>query len=279
MHRRRVIGRSGRHRGVTLVLTLLLVAVMSLAMAQQTLRSSRIRTATLAEGFTLESQWVALGVAEQWLARARDPEVDWAGIMKNARWQVGPLLVEAQTSAAEYKLCVRTVETQRWLAAWRRQPASAELLLVPDPKRVLTDSGFAAIECVLDPSQVSDRIAYRLPHHGRALADLVTVWGEGKVDLNRAPRDVLAAALVGYTDSQISTILRLREKEPLDSLDEVALKLGVSEDQRKVLEVVGAFAPRHLEMLIDVRRGRLFALFLAVIDVGSGKVVEVRTIQ
>ena len=268
-----------RSRGVTLVLTLLLLAVLSLAMAQQTLRSGTTRMAALAESFALESQWVVGGVAEQWLARATDPAVDWAAMAADCEWQVGEVRVAVRTSAAEHKVCVRAVEPERWLTAWRGQPGSADLLLVQDPKRVLTDSGFTAIECLLDSRHVSDRDAYVSRRDAAALADVLTVWGDGKVDLNRAPRHVLTVALRGFTDAQVSAILRLRERDPLDSLDVVALKLGLSEAQRGVLDQVGTFSPRYLEVLVDVRRGGLSAMYRVVVDVQSGQIAEVRLIQ
>ena len=267
-------------RGVTLVLTLLLVAVLSLVLARQTLRVGTARMTTLAQSFALESQWVAQGAAEQWLARAKAPDVDWAILTSRAEWRIGNVTVEVRASAAEHKLCVRTVPPQQWLAAWRRQPATADVLLVEDTERTLTDSGYTAVECLLDRCHVTDREAYIVPTGGVALADLLTVWGDGKVDLNRAPRDVLAAALDGFTDAQISGLLRLREREPLDSLDAAALKLGLSGEQRETLLDTGVFAPRHVEMLITVRRGGPSALYHAVVDVeGAGQLLEMRLLQ
>ena len=274
------LSRRTRRRGVTLVLTLLLVAVLSLVLARQALRVGTARMTTLAQSFSLESEWVAQGAAEQWLARARAPDVDWAILTSRTEWRIGDVSVEVRASATEHKLCVRTVPPQHWLAAWRREPASADVLLVEDPQRTLMDSGFTAVECLLDRRHATDREAYIAPTGGVALAELLTVWGDGKVDLNRAPRDVLAAALHGFTDAQLSGLLRLREREPLDSLDRAALKLGLSGEQREMLLKSGVFAPRHMEMLITVKRGGLSALYHAVVDAeGVGRVLEMRLIH
>lgn len=270
--------RCSQPRGVTLLLTLLLVAVLAIVLAQNSLRVNTMRIAAAARAFSVESHWAAQGAAAQLLDEVQEPSIAWDQILLPRRWHVGDVAIDVKVLAAEHKLSVQTTDPHRWLALWRTQGQAASF--VRDPHRAMIESGYTAIECLLEPTAVGARAAYVAPEGGRAVADVLTVWGDGKIDLNRAPREVLTAALERFTDAQVSGILRLRKEAPIDSLGTLARELSLSAGQQDTLMRVGAFHPRHLELLITVRRGQMQALYRGVIDAKAPvRVLELRAIQ
>lgn len=273
------IRRTGtRRRGITLLLTLLLVAVLALVLAQQSLRVSTTRIVAVARAFSVESQWAAEGAAQQLLEEVQDRSVSWDHIMLPRQGYVGDVEIDVKITAAEHKLSVQTTDPKQWLALFQTQ--SQPPSFARDPQRSLVESGYTAIECLLEPSALGARPAYVAPEGGRAVADMLTVWGNGTIDLNRASREVLAAALERFTDAQISGILRVRKDAPIDSLATLARELSLSAGQQDTLMRVGAFHPRHLELLIRVRRGQMQALYHGVIDAKPPvRVLELRMIQ
>lgn len=262
--------------GITLILILLLLAAVSVTLARQALSGSTQRIAALAHGFSVESQWVAEGVARQWLTRGQDPAVSMIDLMTASQWQLGDLAVEVKTSSSEQKLAVHKVKTADWLGLWRR---TSSLTLVDNPEQALLEASYTAIECLLPKQHISAQEAYLPSGEGIAPADLLTVWGEGRIDLNSASREILSAALAGFTDAQIGGILRLRQEAPIESLSLLPQELSLSQQQQEKINQMATLAPRHLELLITVRRGKLTALYHAVIDLAApGRMLEVRLI-
>jgi len=265
-------------RGVTLFLTLLLLALASLFLAQQSLRAGTSRLASLAEGFNLQARWLAEGAARQWLGRSQDPAVSWDQLLGACHWQLANMEIQIQPSAAETKLLVQNVKPDRWVSLWGQQ--NSEVALVERPQEALVQSGYTALECLIDTKQLGNRAVYVAQPDKVAPADLLTVWGDGKVDLNRASRQVLAAVLEDFTDAQVDGILRLRRQAPLASPEPLIKELSLSAQQQETLLQKGTFSPRYIQLLVQVHRGRLQALYHVVLDTQRpARVLELRALQ
>jgi hypothetical protein len=162
------------------------------------------------------------------------------------------------------------------------------------------ESAAAALEVILLPGAVGGLDAYEVPPDRRgggdgvdgggvgggtvAPADVFTVWGDGRVDLNRASPAVLAARLRGWTDAQVAGVVRLRGGGGLRSTDGLAEALSLSEDQARTLDAAATVRPTAVELLVHVRRGGLSSLYHVVVDVagaanGRAGLLEARPIQ
>ena len=70
---------------------------------------------------------------------------------------------------------------------------------------------------------------------GPVLSRYLTCWGEGKVNLNTAPREVLEAVLGEAAPGMAQTIIEQRSSGPLRSVEEVSGFSGLPESQRQRL--------------------------------------------
>jgi type II secretory pathway component PulK len=267
-----------RHRGVTLLFTLLLLAVVSLKLGQQAVNNATIRISSLSSGFSVQAQWIAQGVAQEWLTDTQNTSIPWTKLLTAKKWSMDNIHVEVKPSSSEGKVSVLRVKSAKWQKLWQQN--NGKLVCVENPDQELIESAGAALECLIDRRYADNRIAYVAPDGSSAPADLFTVWGDGKLDLNRASREILSTVLDNFTDAQIDGLMGLRAREPIDSFDKVSQTLSLSADQQKRLEEVGVFSPRFVELLIQIGRGKMQALYHVVLDSKSpGKVLELRVIQ
>jgi len=155
------------------------------------------------------------------------------------------------------------------------------------------ESGNSALEVILSPQCISAQTAYTPPFSpssppspsGTALADYFTVWGDGKVDLNRCPPEILRLRFKTLTDAQLSGIIRIRKQEEkgggggITRIQSLAEELKLSDNQRQLLFKHATTRPSCIELVILVKKGGLRALYHAIVTLGDGgKVLEVRPI-
>jgi hypothetical protein len=188
--------------------------------------------------------------------------------------------IDIWPNSVQEKLQVQSVDAADLRDYWGRH--SSSLILAADVGQRLLESGNTALEAILDPSEISGQRAYLTSDATRgeevAPADILTVWGDGRIDLNRCSLDLMRARLKGFTDAQLAGILQLRSQAPLETWD-MAQKLDLSDHQVQELSLIQAFAPAQIELVIRLRKGGLSALYHAVVDIGTpGRVLEVRPI-
>lgn len=268
-----------RRQAVTLVLVLLLLALLSSFMARQSLQMATMRIASSSRSFQLQASWLAEGIALQWLEQAQDPAVDRQELLQERSWNLDHLRAQVKPSSSQNKLTLQKVKPSIWLPFWRRQ--NSQVVLADDPQLSLVNGGYAALECILSSRHLTGQDAYLAPEQSEgsvAPSDLLTVWGEGKVDLNHASKEIISVALAHWTEAQVQGILRLRSQGPLNSYAVLAKELSSSNEQLKTLEEVGCFGIRQMELLIRINKGKMSAVYFAVLDLEQGKVLEVRAI-
>jgi hypothetical protein len=266
-----------RRRGATLLLVLIILVLAVTLASRQVMQNTALRLAGAGENFRDESLWIAEGVASQWALRSATPTVSTDALVTPANWTLGRYGVEVWPSSSQDKLQVVAVPVDQWLPFYRQR---SQVPLVEDPQRMLLQRGSGAIELFLDSTCFNNQDAYLNERGATAPADLLTVWGSGKVDLNHCPRDILSIRLHGFTDAQISGILRLREQASILRLDHLADALSLTEHQLSVLQEVATLRPEVLELVIRVKKGALVAMYHAAIAAGpQPRVLEVRSVE
>ena len=199
-------------------------------------------------------------------------------LLAPAQWSIDRYQIDIRPSSANDKLLVSAVPVEHWLPFWQRQ--QSEVSLVDDPQRTLTERGPSSLEVLLSPKHLSAQDAYASADQSMVPAALLTVWGSGKVDLNHCPADVLAVRLHGFTDAQISGILRLRAQLPITKLDSLPGELSLSEQQQTLLTEAATLRPEHVELIITIRKGVLTSMYHAVVQTGTApQVLEVRSVE
>ncbi|HUO09021.1 MAG TPA: hypothetical protein VM008_12010 [Phycisphaerae bacterium] len=267
-------------------MTMLVLVLAVTVLSRQMLRTTVLRMSSASATFGVEAQWIAEGVARQWQEQSRDSKVNVDDLLRPVSWEVHsnafdvPTSIEVFPSSTQSKLYLPAMAKEDWLAFWQHQ--STSITLADDPDTKLLESGSTALEVILSAKHISAQDAY-LPALNRgqsvAPADVMTVWGDGRLDLNRASREVLQARLKTFTDAQISGILRIRASGPIKDITQINDELSLSEDQSRLLSSVAAYAPSFLELVIRIRHGGLCAVYFSVITVGKeGQVLEVRPI-
>ncbi len=266
-----------RRHGATLLLVLvILVLAMTLA-SRLVLQNTSVRLQGAGENFRPESLWIAEGVASQWAQRSATPTLSTETLLTPAQWTMGRYGIEVWSSSSQDKLQVVTVPVDQWLPYYRQR---TQVPLVEDPSRTLLQRGSGALELLLDPACINNREAYLQEAGLTAPAEILTVWGSGKVDLNHCPREILAVRLHGFTDAQISGILRLREQGPILRLDHLGEALSLTEHQQTVLGEAAALRPEVLELVIRIKKGALTAVYHAAIADGpQPRILEVRSVE
>lgn len=267
-------GKRRRRTGAALLLTLLALVLLTWAAGRWMLRSTTVRVATSAVTWGTEAHWIAEGVARQWAQQAADPAVVWDPLLTPCTWAWGPVQVAIYPSSAQNKLHVAWVPARQWLAPPEGVTWNA------DPDQALLVSGQTALEVILGPEQLGGQAAYLAPPGQTAPGDWLTCWGSGKVDVNRAAREILSRRLEGFTDAQISGILRLRSPAPLTSLAPLGEQVSLTGHQQEVLEQVGTLQPETLEVVIVLQRGGLRSVYHAVVEgtPPQGRVLELRLV-
>jgi hypothetical protein len=253
-------------------------------LARQVTQVTTNRLAAASHGFLTESQWVAEGIAAQWQERSKNPRMTFDDLLVPCSWSFpqpdGPSIhVDVWPSSAHNKLSVPNMGMAEVTSFWLRQPSA--LQLAPDLDRRLFETGSTMLEVVLDPRYLSAHPCYVVPDERRGIdiapADVMTVWGDGKVDLNRCALEVLKARLKGFTDIQVAGILRVRGQGPIKDISGLTTELSLSEDQQHLLAEAATVHPTTIELVIRIKKGGLSALYHAVLTVG-GQVQEVRPI-
>ncbi len=279
-----------RHRrGITLLLTMLVLVLAVTVLARQMLETTVVRMSSASVTFAAESRGVAEGVARQWQERSCDPKLNIDDLLRPVSWTLGdrsttvPVSVEITPTSTENKLSIALVPEADWVTFWQNQASPVTLAENPAAKLLVTAD--TALEVILAPRHITAQDAYVTRETNTRTAqtlvpfDIMTVWGEGHLDLNRASREVLQARFKTFTDAQISGILRVCATGPINDLKQLLDELSLSEDQSQLLNEVAVFAPKSLELLIRIHRGSVSALYLAVLSVGKeGQVLEVRPI-
>lgn len=272
-------------RGVTLLLTMLVLVLAVTVLSRLMLRTTVLRMSSASTTFGVEAQWIAEGVARQWQERSGDPKTNVDDLLRTVSWEVGkankiPTTIEVFPSSTQNKLYVPAMTNTDLGSFWERE--SSAVTLAEDPETILLESGNTALEVILSPKHISGQDAYlRLPNQPQRVvpSDVMTVWGNGQLDLNRAPREVLQAALKTFTDAQISGILRIRASGSIKNLTQINDELSLSDDQSKLLSSMATYAPSSLELIIRIRHGGLCGVYFSVITIGKqGHVREVRPI-
>ena len=273
---------SRKARGATLLLTILVLLLSVTTLSHLMLRTTIDRLETAAGPFAAESQWIADGIARQWQQKSRSANFDVDTLLRDAHWSFdssagGPrITVDIHPTSTQNKLHLPSVDAKAWMQFWQKQPRATALAENAD--RQLMESGNAALEVILSPQYVSAQTAYKT-YSGTALADWFTVWGDGKVDLNRCPLEILRLRLKGMTDAQLNGIIRIRSQGDIVRIESLAKQLNLSDNQRQLLVKHTTTWPSCIEMVILVKKGSLRALYHAVVTLGdNGKVLEVRPI-
>ncbi|MCR5346501.1 MAG: general secretion pathway protein GspK [Fretibacterium sp.] len=108
---------------------------------------------------------------------------------------------------------------------------------------------------VLDLSEllVMEEITPEILYGGEGrpgLADLCTLWSDGKINLNVAPPEVLRL-LPGLDDVQVSRIIAYREDRTLDSFESLREVPGLSAATSTKLTNLAAFKSRYFSFRIE----------------------------
>lgn len=275
-----------RRRGVTLLLTLLTVMLAVTLLSRQMMQTTIDRLDVSSASFAVEAQWMADGAARQYLDRSKDTALP-DDLLKPAIWTFAQtpespqVTIEVQPSSAQDKLHLPSTPVSVWMDFWRQKTGSIKLAEAPD--RRLLESADAALEVILAQEYITAQDAYAAPAGNRSVqpvpADYLTVWGDGKLDLNHCPLEVLRARLTTFSDMQVAGILRVRGQGKITTTANLVEQLSLSEDQRQLLDSVGTTECTCVELVIRIRKGGLSGLYHGVITPGKqGRVLEVRPI-
>jgi hypothetical protein len=270
-----------------LLLTLLTVMLAVTLLSRQMMQTTIDRVDVSSASFAVEAQWIADGAARQYLDRSKDSDILLDELLKPAIWTFAQtpesprISIEVRPSSAQDKLHLPSTPAKIWMDFWRLKAGSMELAETPD--RRLLESADAALEVILAQKYITAQDAYVSPAGGRGIeavpADYLTVWGDGKLDLNHCPLDVLRARLTTFSDMQVAGILRVRGQGKITTTGALVEQLSLSDDQRQLLDAVGTARCTCIELVIRIRKGGLSALYHAVITPGKeGRVLEVRPI-
>ncbi len=272
-----------RRRGITLLLTMLVLVLAVTFLGREMLESTVVRMSSMSATFSTESRWIAEGVARQWQERSHDPKMNVDDLLRPVSWDFGavPMHVEVLPTSTQNKLPIAVMNETDWVSFWQKQPS--RVTLADEPARKLLESGDSALEVILGPKHIAAQDAYVAngitSNETTVPFDVLTIWGDGHLDLNRASREVLQGRFPTFSDAQISGIFACRTTGPMTDTERLVDELSLSADQSELLRQVAAFAPKSLELLIHVRRGGVAALYWAVITLGKdGQVLEVRPI-
>lgn len=202
---------SPSRRGVVLLLTLLLLAILAAAAAELALLSSIDATTSFREGNDLQHRLAVDSVLE-WMAAesAEDDrlnrELDRTGSVQRS-WQLGDCHILCRIADDGAKLDVRALPDERTLS--RRLRACMTQVDLPRcrirPRPAEDASGNEADYLWFD--QLFDELpaaalfgagtvtAGPPGAEGPVWSDVVTVFGQGRIDLRRTPAEVLEIAL------------------------------------------------------------------------------------
>jgi hypothetical protein len=266
------------------MLTLVLAVTL---LSHQMLQTTVDRLDATSASFCVEARWIADGATRQYLERSKNSGLSLDDLLKPASWtfaqtpKAPPITIVVQPSSAQDKLHLPSTPAKDWIDFWHQKNPGIELAQAPDQR--LLESADAALEVVLAPQYVTAQDAYLWAGgsfgSSPVPAEYITVWGNGRVDLNHASLDVLQARFPTFTNMQVSGLLRARGQGRITSLAPLTEQLSLSEDQRKSL---AAWATTHctcVELVIQIRKGGLSSLFHAAFIPGQeGRVLEVRPI-
>ena len=240
-----MVGRTGRG-GFVLVLALVVLALAGTMLVAAVGRSSRAALASAEAERELRLRWAQIGLQRLLAPRAE-------GVLLSAADPKCPWLVELSVTLNDLPVRVIISDEQAKVNlndVWRRGQRNA---LEECLRQLQGERGtFATVE--LDPTESPDGMAPAFGSYDQVfqdagpallvgqrsgepgLADLVTLWGDGSVNIQRAPLAVLRAALTpAMTEEEIHKLEQLRRDRPHLSVEEFFKKMNWSKERTKKL--------------------------------------------
>ena len=248
--------RSVRHRGYVLLMTLLVLAIAAAATASvcrmslaKALRAGRAEEGLQQRWGALSCRTVLLPRAEQALATSPSPAaVEVRRDLRLGRVEFTLVFGDEQAKANVNEIFRRGGRAEAERAARElvaAAGASARIDLSPRPGATAADGNntadqepaFASLAQLFGDTPPAELLARR--GSGDSLSALVTVWGDGLLNVRRArPAAMQQACRPHLNAAQVQKLLAARDAKPADEfdLDEELERAKVSQSRRDALD-------------------------------------------
>lgn len=273
-----IIVRGNHRRGMVLLMTILLLIVVVFLLSV-TVRMLVIRDITSHAFYrNTESQAIAEGIAQSlWQKSNRLTSEEYPQLLGEDHWTTQAWDITITLTSSQHKLHLHKVESDDWVGLWQERfpeiQLAASIYYQPFVQKT------QVLESFLDNSEHAASKLFLSTGEQPAPWEWVTLVGSGHIDLNHCSREILSRRLKGFTDAQISGILRIREETLIQNLQELIDPLNLTADQVHVLNQSACLAPETLEATLHLKQGAFEVLYYAVIRLGpNGGLQELRLI-
>jgi hypothetical protein len=250
-----------------------------MVLARVMMANTTARLEAGAASFSCRSACIAEGVAQEWLWLAARPKQSIDALLQPQTWQIENYSVSIFPSSCQNKIHIQKVPLDDW-RSFTETLTPGTSVLTTDLAGRLQQTSYAGLEVLWDESMASSRYVYLGHVNQPPPADSLTVWGDGSVDLNRAPREVLQVRLKGLTDAQLSALVVLREKSPIASYRGLGDLLNLSPKQVEELQHLTVLQPQWLELIIRINHGPSTSVHHAVLSLGNRReILELRAVE
>jgi len=259
-----------RLKGVSLVFVLILLVflVVVLANVSSLYKLNTIRTSSLI--FDVKSQWISENICDEWLQYSQQVSVDeQEKLLGSQIWKIEDIKITIDVSSSQEKLFLHDVNFEQIQFLLSRN--NIETPFGTEIKNKIR-SEHATLESIFYQDRISAKTVYIPDQKGiTTIGSLFTLYGSGKIDINRASQLLLSARFKGLTDAQINGIIRIRNEKRITDISTVADELSMSSNQRETFQNYATTSIDALEILISIEQGGYKAVFLGVIDIGKNK--------
>lgn len=108
----------------------------------------------------------------------------------------------------------------------------------------------------------------------RGIKDFITVYGDGKVNVNSASLEVLES----MRGSSLKIAKEIIDKRPFKSMEELKDKLSLSEEELNNILRWAKVKSDYFKVVITTRRNKTFREIVAILDISSFEIVYFRSL-
>lgn len=280
--------RAAKHRGFVLVLVLVLLAIAGVLLAKAARRSAQSALTAGQQVQELSQRWgrlsaqrFALSHAESLLVHPADPAMPWRmELPLELNGQSLRLIVSDEQAKANANTLWRSGGAAAVQKALRDLQAGAAAFLPaqlrPTNSTDLASPPFASFDQLWHtpgPSQLVGQPGQV------ALADRLTFWGDGKINIRRAPAEVLRAALAeALTEEQVVKLVTLRHDTPNLTVDKLVKALAMTQDQARKVRPALTDRSRCHSVWILPAKAEVAGSSLRVRQATSGRAAEIESV-